>query len=164
MHQGLLNSTLGNYSEAIRVYTELKPLTENNGTVDALIVDTYRTAKNPDKALQYCEQALAAMPDSRQLQMLRADLIAEKGRVDEGIKVLERLSRNTDEDFDIFSAMASIYQRARKFDDAQNVLNTANRRFPSDGRILFLQGALYEKQKKFNEAEQAFRKALEIDD
>jgi tetratricopeptide (TPR) repeat protein len=164
MHQGLLYSTLGNYGDAIRVFTELKAMTDRNrGGVDALIVDTYRTAKDLDKALQYCEQALAESPNSRQLQMLRADLIAEKGRVDEGIKVLERLSRNTDDDFDVLSAMTSIYQRARKFDDAQTVLNTASKRFPGDERVYFLQGALYDKQKKFNEAEQSFRKALEID-
>jgi tetratricopeptide (TPR) repeat protein len=163
MHQGLMNSTLGNYAEAIRVFTELKAIAERNGSVDALIVDTYRTAKDIDKALQYCEQALAETPNSRQLQMLRADIIAEKGRVDEGIKVLESLSRNTDDDFDVLSAMTSIYQRARKFDDAQNVLNTASRRFPGDERIYFLQGALFDKQKKFGEAEQQFRKALEID-
>ena len=164
MHQGLLNSTMGNYTGAIRVFTELKGLTDRNGSVDALIVDTYRTARDLDKALQHCEQALTESPNSRQLQMLRADLIAEKGRVDEGIKVLERLSRNTDEDFDILSAMTSIYQRARKFDDAQSVIDTASRRFPGDERVYFLQGALYDKQKKFNQAEQAFRKALEIDD
>lgn len=163
MHQGLINSTLGNYNEAIRVFTDLKSLTEKNGSVDALIVDTYRTSKNLDKALQYCEQALSEVPASRQLQMLRADLIAEKGRVDEGIKALEKLSKNTNEDFDLLSAMTSIYQRARKYDDAQNVLNTALRRFPGDERVYFLQGALFEKQKKFGEAEQQFRKALEID-
>ena len=163
MHQGLLNSTLGNYAEAVKVFTELKSLTEKNGTVDALIVDTYRTAKNLDKALQHCEQALTEAPNSRQLQMLRADLIAEKGRVDEGIKALEKLSKNTGEDFDLLSAMTNIYERARKYDDAQNVLNTASRRFPGDERVYFLQGALFDKQKKFGEAEQQFRKALEID-
>jgi tetratricopeptide (TPR) repeat protein len=162
MNQGLISSTIGNYTESIRAFTELKALTEKNGSVDALIVDTYRTARNLDKALQYCEQALAEAPESRQLQMLRADMIAEKGRVDEGIKALEKLTKNTDEDFDVYSAMTSIYQRARKFDDAQNVLNTASRRFPRDERIYFLQGALYEKEKKFGEAEQQFRRALEI--
>jgi tetratricopeptide (TPR) repeat protein len=164
MHQGLINSTLGNYTEAVRVFSELKALTDRNGSVDALIVDTYRTAKNIDKALQYCEQALAETPESRQLQMLHADIIAEKGRIDEGIKALEKLSKNTSEDFDVLSAMTTIYQRAHKFEDAQNVLNTASRRFPEDERVYFLQGALFEKQKKFGEAEQQFRKALEIDE
>jgi len=162
MNQGLISSTIGNYTESIRAFTELKGLTEKNGSVDALIVDTYRTARNIDKALQYCEQALVETPQSRQLQMLRADIIAEKGRVDEGIKSLEKLTRNTDEDLDVFSAMTNIYQRARKYDEAQNVLNMASRRFPGDERIYFLQGSLYEKQKKFGEAEQQFRKALEI--
>jgi tetratricopeptide (TPR) repeat protein len=163
MHQGLINSTLGNYNEAIRVFTQLKTFADRNGSVDALIVDTYRTSKNIDRALQYCEQALAENPNSRQLQMLRADIIAEKGSVEEGIKALEKLTKDTDEDFDVLSAMTNIYQRARKFDEAQNVLNTASRRFPDDERVYFLQGALYDKQKKFGEAEQQFRKALDID-
>jgi tetratricopeptide (TPR) repeat protein len=164
MNQGLISSTIGNYTASIRAFTELKALTERNGSVDALIVDTYRTAKNIDKALQYCEQALLEAPNSRQLQMLRADIVAEKGRIDEGIKALEKLTKNTEDDFDIFSAMTNIYQRAKKFDDAQNVLNMASRRFPGDERIYFLQGALYDKQKKFGDAEQQFRKALAINE
>ena len=162
-HQGLLNTTLGNYDEAIRAYTELKTLsTENDGSVDSLIIDTYRTAKNSDKALQYSEQALKGSPDNRQLKLLHADLVAEKGRVDESIKALQQISQGNDEDLDVLSMMANIYQRARKFNEAQSVLNKAMQRFPQESHIFFLQGALYEKENKFSDAEGAFRKALEI--
>src|SRR5881409_2858780 len=82
INQAILNQTLGNYNEAVRTFTEVKSLTnEKYGRVDALIVETYRLAKNLDKALQQTDQALLETPGSRQLRMLRADLVAEKGRV-----------------------------------------------------------------------------------
>jgi tetratricopeptide (TPR) repeat protein len=163
MNQAILNQTLGNYNEAVRGFTEIKTLGgEKDVRTDALIVETWRLAKNLDKALQHTEDTLKANPGNRQFQMVRADLIAEKGKVDDGIKALQQLEKGGDEDLDIMSAMVSVYQRAKRFDDAQNILNKATQRFPKEEQVYFLQGSLYEKQKKFNDAEKAFRKALDL--
>jgi len=163
VQQGMLDRDLGNYEAAVRTFQDVKSLTnEKDGRIDAVIIETYRMAKNPDKALQYSDQALVENPGNRQLQMIHADLLAEKGRLDEGIKSLQQLEKGTNEDLDVLSAMVSVYQRAKKFDLAQNVLNTATQRFSDDEQVYFMQGSLYEKQKKFNEAEKAFRKALEL--
>jgi tetratricopeptide (TPR) repeat protein len=163
INQGILNQTLEKYDDAIRTFTEIKNLTsEKDGRMDALIIETYRLSKNLDKALQQSEQSLRDLPGNRQLQMVHADIIAEKGRVDEGIKALQQLEKGNGEDLDILSAMVSVYQRARRYDDAQNTLNQAIRRFPNEEQVYFLQGSLYEKQKKYNDAEKAFRKALEL--
>jgi tetratricopeptide (TPR) repeat protein len=161
--QGTLNQTLGNYDAAVKTFQELKALTnEKDGRIDALIVETYRMARNSDKALQYSEQALNDNPGNRQLEIVHADLLAEKGKLDEGIKSLQQLQKGNDADLEIFSAMISVYQRAKKFDLAQNVMNTAVQRFPSEEQLYFQQGSLYEKQKKYNDAEKAFRKALDL--
>jgi len=163
INQGILHQTLGNYDAAVKTFQDVKTLTnEKDGRVDALIIETYRNARNLDKALQYADQALAESPNNRQLQMVRADLVAERGKVDEGIKALQQLQKGNQEDLDILSSMIGIYQRAKKYDQAQNVLNTALQRFPNEEQVYFLQGSLYEKQKKFDEAEKAFRKALEL--
>src|SRR5262245_47992771 len=163
INQGMLNQTLGNYDAAIRTFQEIKALTnEKDGRIDALIIETYRTAKNLDKALQYSELVLNDAPGNRQLQIIHADIVAEKGKVDEGIKALQQLQKGTDEDLDIISTMVSVYQRAKKFDQAQNLLNTAMKRWPNEEQVYFQQGAVYEKQKKYDEAEKAFRKALEL--
>jgi len=163
INQGILNQTLEKYDEAVRTFTEIKTLTnEKDGRMDALIIETYRLAKNLDKALQRSEQALTEFPGSRQLRMVHADIIAEKGRVDEGIKALQQLEKGNDEDLDVLAAMVSVYQRAKRFDDAQNVLNKAVQRFPNEEQVYFLQGSVYEKQKKYNDAEKAFRKALDM--
>lgn len=163
INQGLLNQTLGNYDAAIKTFQDIKTLTnEKDGRIDALIVETYRMARNLDKALQYSDQALNENPDNRQMQMVHADLIAEKGRVDDGVKALQQMKKGNDEDLAILSTEVGIYQRAKKYEQAQNVLNTAIQRFPNEEQVYFLQGALDEKQKKYDGAEKAFRKALEL--
>jgi tetratricopeptide (TPR) repeat protein len=163
INQGMLNQKLGNYDAAIKTFLDIKSLTnEKDGRIDALIVETYRMSRNLDKALQYSEQSLSDNPGNRQLQMVHADVIAEKGRVDEGIKALQQLQKGNDDDLDVLSAEVSLYERAKKFDQAQNVLNITIQRFPQEEGVYFLQGSVYEKQKKYNEAEKAFRKALEL--
>jgi tetratricopeptide (TPR) repeat protein len=163
-YQGLLNQTLGNYDAAIKAFLDVKALTsDRDGRVDGMIIETYRLAKNVDKALQFSEQLLAETPENRQLKIVHADLIAEKGRLDEGIKTLQQMQKGNDDDLDILSAMVGIYQRAKKWDQAQTVLTTAIQRFPKEEQVYFLQGSVYEKQKKYDDAEKAFRKALEIE-
>jgi tetratricopeptide (TPR) repeat protein len=163
INQGILNQTLGNYNEAVRTFQDAKALTnDSDGRMDALIIETYRISKNLDKALQYADQALATAPNNRQLEIVRADVVAERGKVDEGIKALQQMQKGNDDDLEIYAAMVSVYQRARRFDDAQNVLNKAAQRFPNEEQVYFLQGSVYEKQKKYNDAEKAFRKALDL--
>jgi tetratricopeptide (TPR) repeat protein len=164
INQGMLNQTLGNYDAAVKTFQDIKNLTnEKDGRIDALIIETYRMARNLDKAQQYSDQTLIQNPGNRQLQMVHADLIAERGRVDDGIKALQQLQKGTNDDLDVLSAQVSVYQRAKKYDQAQSVLNTAIQRFPEQEQVYFLQGALHEKQKKYNDAEKAFRKALELE-
>ena len=163
-HQAILHGLLGNYAEADREFSELKTLAGGKDPrFDLMVIETYQKGKLLDKALQRSELALAESPDNRQLQIVRADLIAEKGRVDEGVKALQKLMKGTKEDLDVLSAITSIYQRARKFDEAQNTLNQALQRFPNEEQVYFMQGALYEKMNKVNDAEKAFRKALEFE-
>ena len=163
INQGILNQTLGNYNEAIKTFQDAKSLTsETDGRMDGLIIETYRMSKNLDKALQYTDQSLASSPNNRQLQMLHADITAERGKVDDGIKALQQMQKGNEEDLDIYAAMVSVYQRAKRYDDAQNILNKAVQRFPNEEQVYFLQGSVYEKQKKDKDAEKAFRKALEL--
>src|SRR5215475_5589166 len=52
INQGILNQTLGNYDAAVRTFLEVKSLTnEKDGRVDGLIIETYRSTKNLDKAI-----------------------------------------------------------------------------------------------------------------
>jgi len=158
-----LNSSLGHYDQAVQAYLDMRPLSPEKDRVDAMIIETFRASKNQEKATQYLQNvALKESPNSRQLQIISADMVAEKGKVDEGIKALESLSKGGQPDLELLSAMSDIYQRAKKWDEAQAVLDRAVRSFPMESEVYFLQGAMYEKQKKDTEAEKAFRRSLEL--
>lgn len=162
-HMALLNSLLGRHEQAIQAFRDLKAISPEKDRVDAYIVDAYRQQRNLDSALQHLQAAMKEFPRSRQLQMLHADLIAERGRVDEGIRALEKLNASGEPDLEVVSTMIGIYERAKKYEKAQTILDAAFGKFPGDQQLYFLQGALYEKQKKYDNAEAAFRKALEIE-
>jgi tetratricopeptide (TPR) repeat protein len=160
----VLNSSLGRYDQAIVAYKGLRDLSPEKDRVDAMIVETYRAGKNLEMANQYLQKSLKENPDSRQLIIIYADMIAEKGKVEDGIKLLDSLAKSGQPDLQLLSAMSEIYQRAKKWEEAQNILERAAKSFPMESEVYFLQGALFEKQKKDAEAEKAFRKSLELDD
>jgi tetratricopeptide (TPR) repeat protein len=162
-HAIQISESLGHYDDEIAALNDLKAITpDTEGRIDRNIVDAYRASRNLDKALAYCEQALKDNPGSLALALVHADIIAEKGRLEEGIKALQQLTKGSEDDLEVLSTMANIYQRAKKFDEAQTIAETIVRQFPDNPGAYFQQGSVYERQKKYTEAEKAFRKALEI--
>jgi tetratricopeptide (TPR) repeat protein len=160
----LLQSTMGRHEDAVKSFMDLRALTPNDrGRVDSFIVSTYKDARNLDRALEYADAALKESPNNRALIIMRADVIAEKGRVAEAIEALERLAAPGGDDLEISSAIIGIYERAKKYGDAQRVLDAARKRFPDELQVHFLQGALHEKQNRVSDAEVSFRKALELE-
>ncbi len=163
-HQVQLNELLGRYDEEIKALMELKAVSPNSeGRLDRSIVEAYRAAKNPDKALAHSEQALKEFPDSVDLKLTHADLIAEKGRVDEAVRAIQQLKNGSDQDLEVLSTLANVYNRAKKYDEAQAVAESIVKQFPTLPGAYFQQGSIYERQKKFTEAERAFRKALDLE-
>jgi tetratricopeptide (TPR) repeat protein len=163
-HSAQMSDLLGKYDDEIKALEDLKAITPNTGgIIDKSIVDAHRSAKNLDKAIAYSDQALKESPDSLPLKLTRADMIAEKGRVDEAIRSLKDLMKGGEQDMDVLSTMANIYIRAKKFDEAGTIAETLVKQFPQDLNAWFQQGSIYERQKKYGEAEKAFRKALELD-
>jgi tetratricopeptide (TPR) repeat protein len=163
-NQAQISETLGRYDAEIKALTDLKAVSPNtDGRIDRSIVDAYRAAKNTDKALTHCEQALKQNPDSVPLRLAQADMLAEKGRVDDAIRSLRDLTKGAPQDLEVLVAMANIYQRAKKNDEALAIAESIIKQFPNDANAYFQQGAIYERQKKYTEAERAFRKALELE-
>jgi tetratricopeptide (TPR) repeat protein len=161
----IVNTLMGRFDQAITSYNSLRTVSDvaDRGRVDMMIADTYREAKDLDKAQSTLQAALQERPNSREIQMAYADLVAYRGRADEAIQILEKLAEGKEPDLDLLSAMMGIYERAKRYADAQRILDTAARRFADNRQVHFLQGALYEQQSKHAEAEQSFRKALDFD-
>jgi tetratricopeptide (TPR) repeat protein len=129
-------------------------------------VDAYRDAKQYDKATQVAQQAAAAMPKDKTVQLMLAGQLADTGKVDEGIKLAKAQMRGNSSDREVNLALAQIYTRLRRWKEATDEIDAADAfsTKPDDKiYIYFLRGALDERQKHFDSAEEQFRKILAID-
>jgi tetratricopeptide (TPR) repeat protein len=162
---GILRSLQTRFDEAVTAFNSVRSLSDadQKNRVDLMIVDTYREAKQVDKAESAVRSALLESPSSKELQMAYADILSSRGRTDESIQMLQKLAGDKAPDLDLVGAIINVYEHAEKFSEAQSTLDSAIRRFPDEKQVYFLQGALYERQKKYPEAEQAFRRALTLD-
>jgi Flp pilus assembly protein TadD len=162
---GIIRSLQTRFDDSIAAFTSMRALADvsDRNRVDMMIADTYKEAKNLDKAESTIRTAMQESPNNRDLQIAYADILSTRGRTDESIQLLQRLAAGQTPDMDLVSAIIGVYEHAGRFSDAQNTLNTAARNFPDEKQIHFLQGALYERQDKVTEAEQAFRRALDLD-
>jgi tetratricopeptide (TPR) repeat protein len=129
-------------------------------------VDAYRDAKQYDKATQVAQQAAAAMPKDKTVQLMLAGQLADTGKADEGIKLAKAQLRGNSGDREVNLALAQIYTRLRRWKDAADEIDAADAfsTKPDDKiYIYFLRGALDERQKHYDSAEEQFRKILAID-
>jgi tetratricopeptide (TPR) repeat protein len=129
-------------------------------------VDAYRDAKQYDKATQVAQQAAAAMPKDKTIQLMLASQLADSGKVEEGIKLAKAQLHGDAGDREVNLVLAQIYTRLRRWKDAADEIDAADALSTKrDDKIYiyFLRGALDERQKHFDSAEEQFRKILAID-
>ena len=129
-------------------------------------VDAYRDAKQYDKATQVAQQAAAAMPKDKSVQLMLAGQLADTGKAEEGIKLAKAQLRGNASDREVDLALAQIYTRLRRWKEAGDEIDAAealSNKQDDKIYIYFLRGALDERQKHYDSAEEQFRKILAID-
>jgi tetratricopeptide (TPR) repeat protein len=134
-------------------------------------VDSYREAKQYDKATEVAREASAKLPKDRDITLMLAGQLADTGKPDEGIAMAKSLlatppSPPSAEDRPIHIALANIYTRLHRWNEASAELDQAeplSTKQDDKVYIYFLRGALAERQKHYDEAETQFRKVLAID-
>ncbi len=129
-------------------------------------VEAYRDAKLYDKATEVAQQAAAAMPKDKTIQLMLAGQLADSGKVDAGVKLAQSQLQGNSSDREVNLALANMYTRLRRFKEAAEQIDAAEALSakPDDKIYIdFLRGALDERQKRFDSAEEQFRKILVID-
>ena len=163
---GFLFRTERNYGEAESAFRQMLDLGKENAIRGEVhLVETYEENKQYDKALETADQAVKQYPDSRELVVERASLMASTGHAAAAINLLKPLLKNTPEDREVWLAMARIYQEEKQFDQAREAVAKGEELSDSDEEkeyIHFLYGSIWERQKNFPRAEQEFRKAIEL--
>jgi tetratricopeptide (TPR) repeat protein len=134
------------------------------------IIDTWREAKEWQKATDAAKEATQKLPNSRELKMVLASQQADMGEADKALKdvraMLKGESKSTTEDRQVYVTLAQMNTRLRRFSDAEQALDKAEALStkPDDKEyVWFLRGSTLEREKKYAEAEEQFKKVLAND-
>ena len=130
------------------------------------IIDTYREAKQWQKATDAAKEATEKLPHDRGLKMVYAAQLADMGQTDAGLEQVKSLLKGTAEDRDVYISLAQMYSRLKRWPEAEAALDKAGQLSTKDEDkeyVDFLRGSTFERQKKYDKAEDVFRKVLATD-
>ena len=167
-----LYRTTGRFNESIDTYRKAATLNKENDTAISLqIIDTYRTAKNPDGVRKEVEAAAAEIrthmngkPDVQSLLMLAS--VYEKGKVyTEEAKVLdeaEKLASNPKEKESVYFMRGAMFERQKKLEPAEAEFRKVLASNPEHaGALNYLGYMLADHKIRVEEATQMIKKALD---
>ncbi len=165
---GLLYRNVEQYDQAVDVFRQLAVLDPDVAArAEAQVIDTYRTAKQFNKAQEAADAAQKKYPNDRTLRSVRAELLSDMNRTDAAVAELKKgLDGNKDHDRETWIALAQVYEKSRNFGEMAKTLDTADKLATTKEdktTILFMRGVMYERQKKIKEAEAQFRTVLQAD-
>ncbi|HET8826332.1 MAG TPA: tetratricopeptide repeat protein [Terriglobales bacterium] len=127
------------------------------------LIDTYREAKDWQKATDVAKEATEKLPKDRDLKIVYASQIADMGQSDQAIQQVKSMLKGNADDRDIYVRLAMMYSRLKRWTDADAMLDKADQLSskPEDRQeIMFLRASGYERQKRYAEAEELFRKLI----
>jgi len=127
------------------------------------LIDTYREAKDWQKATDVAKEATEKLPNDRDLKIVYASQMADMGQSDQAIQQVRSMLKGNADDRDIYVRLAMMYSRLKRWTDADAMLDKANQLSskPEDRQeITFLRASGYERQKRYAEAEELFRKLI----
>ena len=130
------------------------------------IIDTWREAKDWQKAYDVAREAVQKLP-SPQLKMVLATQRADVGDADKALKdvhgMLKGDANSNSEDREVYVTLAQMNTRLRRFNDAEQALDKAeqlSKKQEDKEYVWFLRGANFERAKRYAEAEEQFKKVL----
>jgi tetratricopeptide (TPR) repeat protein len=130
------------------------------------IIDTWREAKEWQKATDAAKEAVQKLPSSRDLKMVLAAQQADMGEADKAIKDVHALLKGTSDDRQVYITLAQMNTRLRRFSDAEQALDKAEQlssKTDDKEYVWFLRGSTFEREKRYPEAEEQFKKVLASD-
>jgi tetratricopeptide (TPR) repeat protein len=128
------------------------------------VIDTYRQKKDYATALKEADAALAKSPNDRALKAEHATVLADSGKVDQGVAELRAMLKG-DRDRETLLTIAQVYEKAKRWPEMGKALDDAEKIAKSEEEketIYFMRGAMYERMKKFDPSEAEFRKVLKV--
>jgi tetratricopeptide (TPR) repeat protein len=162
---GMLQRTAERYDEAVETFQMLEDMDPSQGARSAAqIVETYRMARQFEKARETADIAYERFPESRMLTIVRASLLADLGDAEEAVRDMERFIANAP-DYQNYLTLAQIYEKLKDFERMGDAIDKAEQLAATDEQrenIAFMRGAMYERLKDYAAAEEQFRNVLKV--
>ena len=153
-----------NEQAAIETFQKMLALGDDNAKRGYQeIIDTYRQAKEWQKATEEAKEATQKLPKDRDLKMVYASQLADQGQPDAAIEQVKALLKGTPDDRDVYVNLATMYSRLKRWTDAEAALDKAEQlssKQEDKETVEFLRASGFERQKKYDQAEELFRKIL----
>lgn len=127
------------------------------------LIDTYREAKDWQKATDVAKEATEKLPNDRDLKIVYASQMADMGQSEQAIQQVKSMLKGNADDRDIYVRLAMMYSRLKRWTDADSMLDKADQlstKPEEHQEIAFLRASGYERQKRYAEAEELFRKLI----
>ena len=165
---GMIYRDQGNYQAAIGPFREIVALGGDDNIERGYqqIIDTWREAKEWQKATDAAKEAVQKLPTSRDLKMVLAGQIADMGQPDQALKDVRALLKGNADDRQVYITLAQMNTRLKRFSDAEAALDQAealSTKIEDKRDIWFLRGATFERAKRYSDAEDQFKKVLASD-
>jgi len=158
----------GNNQAAVQTFREIVDLggDENIERGYQQIIDTWRDAKEWQKATDVAQEAVHKLPTSRDLKMVLAAQQADMGDADKALAEVRAMLKGDADDRQVYLNLAQMYTRLRRFPEAEQALDKAEQfstKADDKEYVWFLRGSTFERAKCYPEAEEQFKKVLASD-
>jgi tetratricopeptide (TPR) repeat protein len=152
---------------AIQTFQQMLTLGDDNAKRGyQQIIDTYREAKQWQKATDAAKEATQKLPKDRDLKMVYAGQLADAGQTDAALQQMKSFLNGTPDDREVYINLATMYSRLKRWPESEAALDKADQLStkPEDKEtVAFLRASGYERQKKYEQADDLFRKMLDTD-
>jgi tetratricopeptide (TPR) repeat protein len=167
---GTIYRDQGNNAAANETFREIVALggDENIERGYQQIIDTWREAKEWQKATDVAKEAVEKLPTSRDLKMVLAAQQADMGEAEQALKDVRAMLKgdSNSDDRQVYITLAQMYTRLRRFSEAEQALDKAEQlssKTDDKEYVWFLRGSTFEREKRYAEAEEQFKKVLASD-
>lgn len=147
-----------------RLATMLRPDLDEASLLSAEVL---RSTKNYSAAMAALSSIAPSSPLIIQANVLRAQVLLDDGKVEEGVALLKRLADSTPDTVGVWVELGDAYRRQNKAADAARAYDLAISKLKQapqkeDWSLFYLRGVAYEQIKRWDLAEPDLRRALTL--
>jgi len=165
---GMIYRDQGNNQAAIDTFRQVIALGGDDNVERGYqqIIDTWREAKEWQKATDTAKEATEKLPNSRELKMVLAAQQADMGNPDRALKDVQSMLKGVPEDRAVYITLAQMNTRLKRYPEAEKALDKAEElstKQDDKEYVWFLRGSTFEREKRFADAEVQFKKVIASD-